>query len=266
MKHKINTDYSCVKIDYEFDYKINLITDDNKNIPQNDSINILLLAEPQVISKNKDYFIENKKNYDAILTFNYYVLSKCNNAYFFEHGNCWVKDFLPPNNKTFELSFLVGSKNWTEGHLLRHTVWENQSKITIPKNFFISTNSPYQTTIPGKYLIGSKNELFNSQFHLCIENSTEPGFFSEKLIDCLFTKTIPIYYGCENIENWFNTQSIFRVNSFEEIINVCNSLDETTYNKYIESINENYELCLKFMNYEDRLIKKINDVLNIIKK
>lgn len=264
MSYKINTDYSWLKLNNSFEFKINLITDSKIILPK-DSINIVILCEPQSTSFNKEFFITNQNHYDFILTHDYEVLSRCKNALFFEFGTCWVCDFIAPHNKKFEVSFLVGSKSFTTGHKLRHTIWNNQDKISIPKNFYNSKNSPYYTEIPHKLLLGSKNELFNSQFHICIENSDNPGYFSEKLIDCLYTKTIPIYYGCRDIHRWFNMDSIFRINSLDDIIRVCNNINETTYEKYIESINDNYNRCLKFLDYESRVIEKINEIIRYIK-
>ena len=59
--------------------------------------------------------------------------------------------------------------------------------------------------------------------------------------------------------------SIFRINSLDDIIRVCYNINETTYEKYIDSINDNYNRCLKFLDYESRVIEKINEIIRYIK-
>jgi hypothetical protein len=52
----------------------------------------------------------------------------------------------------------------------------------------------------------SKIEIFETyMFSIVIENSRQIHYFTEKIIDCLLTKTIPIYYGCPNISDYFDT-------------------------------------------------------------
>lgn len=49
-----------------------------------------------------------------------------------------------------------------------------------------------------------KEALEKYTFSLAIENCCEPGYFTEKLVDCLIFQTIPIYYGCPNIYDYFD--------------------------------------------------------------
>ena len=44
--------------------------------------------------------------------------------------------------------------------------------------------------------------LRNFKFCLCIENTSFPGYISEKLIDCLFAGTIPVYLGAPDVERY----------------------------------------------------------------
>ena len=100
-----------------------------------------------------------------------------------------------------------------------------------------------------------KNELFYSQFHIVIENVTEDNWFTEKLIDCFQTKTIPIYIGCNNIGEYFDLRGMFHVNSLEEMVEVCNTITTETYQNMLEFVNINYD---KSMNYHD-FRKRIED-------
>ena len=41
--------------------------------------------------------------------------------------------------------------------------------------------------------------LRDYRYHFCIENIKRDYWFTEKLIDCFVTGTIPIYWGCPSI-------------------------------------------------------------------
>jgi hypothetical protein len=92
----------------------------------------------------------------------------------------------------------------------------------------------------------------NNQFSFVIENTREKNYFSEKLMDCLITKTIPIYYGCENISDYFNTEGWILLNDehfLEDLFKGLSQLDSTYYSRYFHIVNKNYE---KALNIADR--------------
>jgi hypothetical protein len=267
-KYNCNTFSNFLSINKQFDLPVNLYVD-NFNEPIPNGINIAYICEPQSVSNNKDFFIKNQEKYDVILTFNKDVLNSCKNSEFFEFGTCWVsKNNVNINNKTFSVSFLVGNKviSGCDGHILRHQVYDNQSRIKLDKKFFNSSRMPYKPQELKNFIYDDKSPLFDSQFHICIENSQETNYFSEKLIDCLYSKTIPIYWGCPNIGDWFNTDSIFIVNNLEELISKVNSISEKTYEKLTYSIEENYKKSLEFLDLHERLYKKIDDIVDRHKK
>ena len=65
-------------------------------------------------------------------------------------------------------------------------------------------------------------------------------------MDCLQTKTIPIYYGCPNIGNWFNLDGFIIVDNLEDIITACNSLNENSYQEKMAAVEENFEKSKKY--------------------
>jgi hypothetical protein len=72
------------------------------------------------------------------------------------------------------------------------------------------------------------------------------NYFSEKLMDCFTTETIPIYVGCPNIDKFFNIDGIIVAKDENDIIKICNSLDVDFYKSIEYSIKENKELCKKY--------------------
>lgn len=265
MKQIINSssEPNWPNIEVDFDRPIELFVDNFKGYnPNTNSFKILWVKEAEEISHFKSHAIANHKQFDAVITYDEDILKQCDNSFFLEFGTAWVHDFDFKTVKKFQVSHLAGFKEITEGHLLRKKVHYKQNRITLAKDFYISQHGGVENSFNNKFLGESKNPLFESQYHLCIENSRQKNFFTEKLIDCLITKTIPIYWGCDNIENFFDTNGFFIVNSFEEIINICNSLTEETYESKKEYIEKNFELAKKYVTILDRFERVVYTILN----
>jgi len=180
----------------------------------------------------------------------------------FEFGTSWIHNYDYSTKKKFQVSHLVGNKSLTYGHKLRKEIYYNQDKLKIPTDFYVSSFSPIQNTNNSKIIYDSKNELFESQFHICIENSKQKNLFTEKLIDCLFTKTVPIFYGCDNIGDFFDIRGFYIINNFLDLMNVCNNLTENSYYDKIDYIEKNFKLSINYVNLLDRLQKIIQEKLN----
>ena len=80
---------------------------------------------------------------------------------------------------------------------------------------------------------------------VAIENAD--NWFTEKLLDCFLTGTIPIYHGTPNIGKWFNTDGmIFLEDGFD-----IEELSEELYKSKIDAIKENFEKAKKMEVVED---------------
>jgi len=80
-------------------------------------------------------------------------------------------------------------------------------------------------------------------FHIAIENIKRENLYTEKILDAFLTKTVPIYYGCSNIGEFFNEDGIETFDTADEAMHICNSLTEKHYYGRIDAINENYEIA-----------------------
>lgn len=204
--------------------------------------------------------IKHHKKYDKIVTSNPEVLDKCLNAKFMVYGTTWLNkskhhpdsfgkftDDLGTLQKKLSLSMVCGSLSGKPGYNLRHIIFQNQDKIDVSKKFYSSTRFiiPNVPTLPND----NKIHLFNSMYSVAIESTEEVNYFSEKLIDCLITKTIPVYWGCPNISDFFDTSYWLNV---DDLINF-NFTDEYYYNN-LEKINNNFE---KAKQYCDNIIERI---------
>jgi hypothetical protein len=249
---------------------VRIYVDTEKFYP--DSIfQMYLQLEPEAICPKKDYLLKNYKKYDLILTFDKDVLKECSNAQRFTfYTVTWlVEDYylnIDVSKKRFAISSLVGSKTITEGHRLRQVLYFSQKNLSqLPFTFYRSCQYPQLPQIDENPFLDSlspdaKTVLFETyQFHLAIENSRQENYFTEKLIDCLISKTIPIYYGCPNIDEYFDTKGWILLETAQpmEVFVRCNELTSTYYNDYKETIEENYKRALLWKeNY-----KRLNDLL-----
>lgn len=95
--------------------------------------------------------------------------------------------------------------------------------------------------IPSK-LDGLKEYMFS----VAIENATDTNYFTEKLTDCLITGTIPVYYGCPNVGDFFDMNGIITFNSMEELHQILDSLTPELYQSKLDSVRKNFELVFNY--------------------
>lgn len=221
--------------------------------------NVLVLQEPNEYFGLHDFALKNKNIFDLILTWDDKLLSLCENATLMLFGHTWFKpdQYNINHKKYFQTSHLCGKLLKTYGHSLRHELLARQNEIKTPIKFFDIYGDRYNTEDARK----GKEEVFgDSMFGVAIENTSHRGYFTEKILDCFLLKTIPIYWGCSNIEDFFNKEGIIRVNNVDDMIYVINSLDENFYNSRKEILQENWKLAKNYVNYEQTVVDTITKI------
>jgi hypothetical protein len=220
--------------------------------------NIMLLSEPNQLFHLHDWVIQNSHYFSCILTWGKKVLDNCPNSLLFPFGmsSLWeTPEFfenINQNDKTLKIFFICGSKQLIEGHLFRHKVYELRSQINIPNKWIYSCP------------IEEKNEHFkDSMFHIAVENSINQNYFTEKIIDSFLTKTIPIYRGCSNIEEFFDKRGIIIFNSEEELVDIVNGLTENDYWDRKEFIEYNFQMANYWKDYYNRLMVILEEIVKI---
>ena len=183
--------------------------------------NFLFLHEPNEFFGMHSQASEISSLFTAILTWNDNLLDVHDNAFNFTYsayilGDDYIKKIKP---KSFNISFLCGTKNLVEGHKLRHEVYKLKDLINIPKKwFYVLDDYDLKTDSRPGYAQYSKNLshipegvdpvgygrriLFdNSMFNVVIENVKYNNWYN-KIGDNFVSKTVPIYWGCPNISEF----------------------------------------------------------------
>ncbi len=113
-----------------------------------------------------------------------------------------------------------------------------------------------------KPFVGKKGETIKDyKFSLTIENSHEKYYISEKFYDCILTNTVPIYYGCSNIKDYWPENGYFLLDNITDHQYVLDKL-----NWIYENRNELYEQMLpEILKMKKRYFEEFN-LLKKIKK
>jgi len=78
-------------------------------------------------------------------------------------------------------------------------------------------------------------------FAICFENMILTGWITEKIFDCFFAGTIPIYWGAPDIENYIPSECFIDMRhfgSYEDLRNYLKSLSEKDILNYKENSKE----------------------------
>jgi hypothetical protein len=99
--------------------------------------------------------------------------------------------------------------------------------------------------------------LDDYRYSIAIENEISPYYFTEKIMNCFASMTVPIYIGATNIGEFFNEDGIIRVDeptieAVEKAVAVCNQED---YEKRKDAIIDNYNRVKEYLCVEDYIYK-----------
>ncbi|MFQ6601614.1 glycosyltransferase family 10 domain-containing protein [Flavobacterium sp. C3NV] len=146
---------------------------------------------------------------------------KHKNIIYSHNANPWFvgKSFdelnsLETPDKTKLISVISSNKAFTEGHRKRVDF------VKKLKEYFGD-----QLDVYGRGIADFEDKwdvLANYKYSIAIENDYCDDWVTEKFFDCLYTHTLPFYYGCPNLESIVNKESFIRINidDFESSVKI----------------------------------------------
>ena len=238
------------------EYEVAIYTDGlafNQEIDET-KINCVWLLEPPVINGEHQFkAIQNSKKFKYIFSSIKDLESKIDNFVYIPFGGTWLRENdILIHNKTKNISSIFSWKTWNHGHRLRHSLY-NTFKETDKIDFYGSgCEKPIDLKIEG---------LQNYRFSISIENSIESDYFTEKLLDCFLSGTIPVYWGTPSVGKYFDKNGIIFIENEQDLSNKIDLLTEEFYNSKKESIIQNFELAKKYIHPEKLVDLFLNENL-----
>ncbi|OGC92481.1 MAG: hypothetical protein A2W25_15045 [candidate division Zixibacteria bacterium RBG_16_53_22] len=243
-----------MEVEDDFPIPVNIYVEQRKSTPKiAGEFDVLYLSEPDKLHpQNSDYALENLNTFDLIVVSTERLVGKSPKIVVLPFGTTWIPaDFKP--KKVSGVSMLVGHKISMEGHRLRWAVWARQDEIKTEKHFWVgrfdgNPHNPWGWSI----LTGDKMPIYYAKFNITIENQRSRYYFTEKLMDCLVTRTVPIYWGCTNIGDYFDTRGMMLADSAGDIIRLANEATDERYADMLPYIEDNLNRSADYVDLNKR--------------
>ena len=232
------------------------ISVDHFNFADTTPFKVFWELEPEDIGQVEQKLIRNHQFYDLILTYNNNVLSACPNARFFSNNGVWTVE-PDTSQKKYQVSFLTSAKTLTYAHNVRVTTF---NRLKDKADGYVPP-LPLTMHMSPPYLPDKRSMLVPFQYAVSMQNSQQYNYFSEILLDCFATKTIPIFFGCANIGQFFNMDAILPFTDETNFRWALNALTPDFYHAPAvqRAIEENYQKSLLYQDRIGLLVKAITD-------
>ncbi len=235
---------------YKCDNKIAVLRESEEILPEYYD---MALKRPEVMGE-----------YTKIFTHSDRILSKYENAIFVPACSVWygtesyggtmsIRNY---EKKTKNISVIASAKEMCELHKVRGDIarrYKDDSRV-----------DTYGAAV-GNYIPKKADALEQYRYSIVLENSVTPYYFTEKILDCFASMTVPIYLGATKIDKYFNRDGIIRLDrdelndlsNLDKIIDRCCKED---YEDRKEAIIDNYNRVQGYLSFEDYVFEKFPEL------
>lgn len=159
-------------------------------------------------------------------------------GWYFTHDYNYLKKLVVPT-KTKVISCIASNLKQLQGHRLRFNFIEILRQQVPSIDFFGK----------GTHFLQDKMEgLLPYRYSIAIENAAQPYYFTEKINDCFLAYTVPVYYGCKNLDKYFPAKSFIQIdieNTREAIKKINDLFENDDWQSRLEFVKEARELVLE---------------------
>lgn len=229
-----------------------------------------LLMEPEVmipqvyqrLYENPDLMAE----FDAVFTHSEKLLNKYSNAKLYLGQGAWYGtsvgggelDFNVYQKKSKNVSMVSSDKVLLESH---------RRRIEIAKAVKASGCVDTFGAFDGGTSIKVAEALADYRYSIVLENEISSYYFTEKILNCFVSMTIPIYAGALNIGEFFNVDGIIVIDKYaptDEIVDMIKKrCTKELYEERLEAVIDNYNRVQKMLCVDDYIYETYEEMFRL---
>jgi hypothetical protein len=160
----------------------------------------MMVQEPRVIHDDHRRLLRvTWRRFFRIFSHDRALVEQIPNGVFVPFGTTWVPEWESLDlTKSKACSLIASAKRSQAGHVVRHAIADHVRAAGLDIDVMGGGYAPFEKKSDG---------LAPYRYSVVIENAREPDYFTEKLIDAILCLTVPIYWGCPNIGDYFDTSA-----------------------------------------------------------
>jgi len=148
---------------------------------------------------------------------------------------------------------LVGG-NAIRGHRLRHIVADVIKKKGYNVDVWGRAYKPFDRHVEA---------LRDYYFYISIINAKEKNYFGDHPMSGFRTGTIPIFWGCPNIGDFFNEKGILTFSTGPELIDILENISPQLYYDMFDHVQDNFQRVQKYNCIDDCIFETIKETLKL---
>lgn len=194
--------------------------------------------------------VGNAPRFDAVLTYHPELLGRPG-FQFMPYAGVWIeREHWGMREKSRPCSMLIGSKSATEGHRLRPLVADAVADLGVDffgvRGYHVDYGPAAKRAVLGDYAFSIVGEACR------IDN-----LFTEILLDCFAVGTIPIFWGCPNIGDFFDSRGVLSFETPAQCAAIVRGLSMDLYESLAPYAAENLRQVADFAVAENWLYDHI---------
>lgn len=228
-----------------------------------------VFIEPRCVKPYLYEFVESNPSvldrFDVVLTHDDRILERFTNARLMPllGGSFILKEDHDIYEKHKDISIVASEKRYAFGHALRHEIINAFPQLDAYGPDYVNLYKDYEAVEP-KSLRDTYNKVTGNllrafrdyRYSVVVENMQHDRYFTEKIINCFVTGTIPIYWGARKIGDFFDERGILVIEpTANSIEGALAQATKELYKKCQPYIKENFERAQNYLSL-DRKIKE----------
>lgn len=193
--------------------------------------------------------------FEKVFTHSARILDRYENAVFAPANGVWYGT-LRNGGEMSEFQYENKSKNISMVSSDKTMCPMHYKRIEVARHCISSGKVDVYGNVSGNYIEHKADALDEYRYSIAVENDITPYYFTEKILDCFASMTVPIYIGASEIGKFFNLDGIIRISQentdkLDEVLKQCCERD---YFERLDAIKDNYNRVKDFLCIEDYIM------------